>query len=121
MANKKIPDELVHEVCSIMLSQDCKKCEPKKHHVFGRTVAVCRGKAEAVIKVVRHDMFLQEINSSKDNKFIKEDAKKILSRLNEKAGTRYRETETNLKFIVARLQDGIEVGQLNAVIAVKWR
>ena len=55
------------------------------------------------------------------NKELREKAKKILAFLNFKAGRNYRECDTNLKFIVDRLRDGIEEDQLRQIIVKKSR
>jgi len=51
----------------------------------------------------------------------KPDAKEILAFLNEKAGRAYRPTETNLRFIAARLKQGASVVDCKQVIAKKCR
>ena len=48
-------------------------------------------------------------------------ALEILRFLNEKTGRNYREKDTNLRLIQARLRDGASVQDCKAVIARKWR
>ena len=50
-----------------------------------------------------------------------EEAKAILSFLNEKTGKAFRPSPTNLAFITARLSDGITAEQLRAIVVRKAR
>jgi uncharacterized phage protein (TIGR02220 family) len=51
----------------------------------------------------------------------RQDAKEILSFLNEKTGKNYRPVDATLKPIIARLKDGTSVDDIRAVIAKKCR
>jgi len=52
---------------------------------------------------------------------LRKQAREVIRFLNEKADKRYRESEVNIKFIVARLDSGIDVSQLKAIIIVQCR
>lgn len=51
----------------------------------------------------------------------KDEARQILTFLNEKAGRNYQPVDANLEFIVARLKEGATAGQCRQVIAKKTR
>ena len=51
----------------------------------------------------------------------KEQASEILAFLNLKAGRNYRSVDVNINFIRARLQSGITMQQLRAIVAMKCR
>jgi len=54
-------------------------------------------------------------------KTIAKQAAEVLAFLNEKTGRRYRDTDVNVGFIVARLKEGYTPDELRAVIAMKVR
>lgn len=60
----------------------------------------------------------------KDKNLLKEEAKKILVEFNKKTGANFRESEVQLKYIVARLNDGVSYEDCIKVIdnrVAKWR
>jgi len=67
------------------------------------------------------DVPSKKINFKKTNPHIKNQAVEILKFLNEKADRNYRYVDTNLKFIIARLQSGASVRDCYQVIAKKTR
>lgn len=75
-----------------------------------------------ICKAEMQNMQESNIDNNKSNNNILQ-AEEIIAYLNEKAGTRFRPVESNLKFIIARLKDN-SIERLKAVIDLKvkeWR
>lgn len=67
--------------------------------------------------------FMDYINGNKpsDRELLKQ-AREILAFVNaKKNGNPFPESRKNLDFIVKRLKDGFSVGDLRAIVAIKWR
>ena len=73
-----------------------------------------------IYKIVRQDMG-DEVEVSLSKKELNAQAKEVIEFLNLKAGKNFRIVEVNLKTIRARLQSGISVQELKAIVAMKTR
>jgi len=51
----------------------------------------------------------------------KQQAEEVIAFLNEKAGRRYKPTQVNLDFILARFKEGYTIEEVRAVVAMKVR
>lgn len=73
------------------------------------------------IKSLENNLIEKKLSSKQIRELLKTQALEVLEFLNEKTGRAYRPVDTNLSFIIARLNSGATIGQCFQVIAKKYR
>jgi len=61
------------------------------------------------------------LNITQQPKSKKQQAEEVIAFLNEKAGRRYKPTQVNLDFILARFKEGYTIEEVRAVVAMMCR